>query len=506
MKKIYLTTPIFYVNDSPHIGHAYTMLICDTLAKFFQLDGYEVLFTTGTDEHGMKVEKAANKKQIEPKVFVDKVSKNFVKLSKTLKISNTDFVRTTEERHKKAAKAFWEVLTENNQIYLSDYKGWYSVRDESFFLEKELEKRNNEFYTVDGEKVQWIEEESFFFKLSNWEDELLKYYDNNPEFISPSTRRNEVISFVKSGLKDLSISRTSFGWGIKVEKTSNHIMYVWIDALVNYLTSLNYPEMSEKSFLFWENSSHIIGKDILKFHAVYWPAMLMGAKLPLPKKIFAHGWWTNEGQKISKSIGNVIDPNDMIEKYGLDQLRFFLLREVTLGQDGDFSEQSFKTRINSDLSNNLGNLIQRALKFNNKNFSNKMPFELEKPNKDDLLFEVYNMYEKIKPDMDNYQISKALEKIFTLLNKLNKFMDKSEPWNSFKTNQEVAARDLSILIESFRVIGIILKPYIPDASEKILGFLNIKDESRDFKFIDFKYKLKKGHCINDPEPLFPRYE
>ena len=257
MKKIYLTTPIFYVNDSPHIGHAYTMLICDTLAKFFQLDGYEVLFTTGTDEHGMKVEKAANKKQIEPKVFVDKVSKNFVKLSKTLKISNTDFVRTTEERHKKAAKAFWEVLTENNQIYLSDYKGWYSVRDESFFLEKELEKRNNEFYTVDGEKVQWIEEESFFFKLSNWEDELLKYYDNNPEFISPSTRRNEVISFVKSGLKDLSISRTSFGWGIKVEKTSNHIMYVWIDALVNYLTSLNYPEMSEKSFLFWENSSHV---------------------------------------------------------------------------------------------------------------------------------------------------------------------------------------------------------------------------------------------------------
>ena len=234
--------------------------------------------------------------------------------------------------------------------------------------------------------------------------------------------------------------------------------------------------------------------------------MLMAAKLPLPKKIFAYGWWTNEGQKISKSIGNVIDPNEMIKKYGLDQLRFFLLREVTLGQDGDFSEQSFKTRINSDLSNNLGNLIQRALKFNNKNFSNKMPFELEKPNKDDLLFEVYNMYEKIKPDMDNYQISKAIEKIFTLLNKLNKFMDKSEPWNSFKTNQELAARDLSILIESFRVIGIILKPYIPDASEKILGFLNVKDENRDFKFIDFKYKLKKGHCINDPEPLFPRYE
>jgi len=380
------------------------------------------------------------------------------------------------------------------------------VRDESFYQEKELEKKDDDFFTIDGEKVQWVEEESFFFRLSNWEDQLLEYYDKNPEFIAPNTRRNEVISFVKSGLKDLSISRTSFEWGIKVERASNHIMYVWIDALVNYLTSLNYPNMSENDLFFWKNSSHIIGKDILKFHAVYWPAMLMAAKLPLPKKIFAHGWWTNEGRKISKSIGNVIDPNEMIQKFGLDQLRYFLLREVTLGQDGDFSEHSFKTRINSDLSNNLGNLIQRTLKFNNKNFSNKMPFELEKPNKEDLLFEVYSIYEKIKPDMYNYQISKAIEKIFNLLSKLNKFMDKSEPWNSFKTNPELTAKDLSTLIESFRIMGIILKPYIPDASDKILDFLNINNDNRDFKFIDFKYKLKKGHSINDPEPLFPRYD
>ena len=284
MKKIFITTPIFYVNDSPHIGHAYTTIICDTLAKFYSLDDYRVLFTTGTDEHGLKVEKAAKKNNTDPKVFVDRVSENFVNLAKRLKISNTDFVRTTEERHKQAAKKFWKLLYDNNQIYLSKYKGWYSVRDEAFYQEKELKKENGKFYTFDGEEVQWIEEESFFFRLSEWGDKLLKYFEENPDFILPLSRRNEVINFIKSGLKDLSISRTSFKWGIKVDGFNNHIMYVWIDALVNYLTSINFPNTSKEQFLFWNDCIHIIGKDILKFHAIYWPAMLMAANMPVPKK------------------------------------------------------------------------------------------------------------------------------------------------------------------------------------------------------------------------------
>ena len=506
MKKIFFTTPIFYVNDSPHIGHAYTIIICDTLAKFYNLDEYDVLFTTGTDEHGLKVEKAAKKNNTDPKVFVDKVSQNFLNLSKKLKISNTDFVRTTEERHKKAAKNFWKLLEEKNQIYLSNYKGWYSVRDEAFYKEKELIKEGSKFFTQDGEEVQWIEEESFFFKLSEWDEKLLKYFDENPDFIMPASRKNEVISFVKSGLKDLSISRTSFKWGIKVESTNNHIMYVWIDALVNYLTSIDFPKTTKDQFCFWENCIHIIGKDILKFHAVYWPAMLMAAEIPLPKRIFAHGWWTNEGKKISKSIGNVIDPNAMIEKYGLDQFKYFLLREVTLGQDGDFSEYSFKARINSELSNNLGNLIQRALKFTSKNFKNKMPAEIEVLGKNDLLNEVYDLLPKVKKHMQSLEINKAIDEIVAMLTKLNKFMDLAEPWNSIKINPKKTAYDLSTLIECFRVIGILLQPFIPDASEEILNILNIEKNKRKFKFVNFKYKINKDHCINEPKPLFPRYD
>ena len=318
----------------------------------------------------------------------------------------------------------------------------------------------------------------FFFRLSEWGDKLLKYFEENPDFILPLSRRNEVINFIKSGLKDLSISRTSFKWGIKVDGFNNHIMYVWIDALVNYLTSINFPNTSKEQFLFWNDCIHIIGKDILKFHAIYWPAMLMAANMPVPKKIFAHGWWTNEGKKISKSVGNVIDPHLMIDKYGLDQLKYFLLREVTLGQDGDFSESSFKARINADLSNNLGNLIQRTLKFTGKNFENKMPYQLEEPKKNDLLYETYNLYPNVKKSMQNFQINKAIEEIFFFLTKLNKFMDKSEPWNSLKTNSEKAAKDLSVLIESFRVVGILLQPFIPDASNSILNILNIEKKQK----------------------------
>ena len=506
MSKIYITTPIFYVNDSPHIGHAYTTLICDTLARFNNLEGKEVLFTTGTDEHGSKVEKAANLKGISPTDFVNVVAKNFKDLSTKLELVNTDFIRTTEDRHKISATYFWEKLLENNQIYKGNYKGWYSIKDEAFYQEKELVEDGDGFKTIDGSPVDWIEEESFFFKLSNWEEKLLDFYKDNPNFIQPKSRMNEVQSFVESGLKDLSVSRTSFNWGIQIPN-SKHIMYVWIDALTNYLTSIGYPNINENKLNFWRNCIHIIGKDILKFHAIYWPAMLMAIGHPLPKQIFAHGWWTNEGKKISKSLGNTIDPNKIIAKFGLDQFRYFLLREVTPGNDGDFSENSLINRINSDLSNNLGNLIQRVLKFLNKNFKNSVPFSL----KDEFenytqLAKGYQLIEILRKKITNFEINRCLEEIFFYIDYLNKFMDKSEPWNSFKIDQNKAGKDLSVLIECFRIVGIVLQPFLPNAANKILNMLNIDISLRMFKNLTNEYAVVSQHILNTPQPIFPRYE
>ena len=505
-KKTYITTPIFYVNDLPHIGHAYTSIICDTVARFNKLDGKEILFTTGTDEHGMKVEKAAKIKGEIPQDFVDKVSQNFKNLSETLEIINTDFIRTTEKRHKNSAIYFWNELLKNNQIYKSNYSGWYSVKDESYYQDKELIKTGDVYTTKDGSQVDWIEEESFFFKLSEWQEKLLNFYEENPDFVMPKSRMNEVKSFVKGGLKDLSISRTSFDWGIKVPE-SNHIMYVWIDALTNYLTSIGYPNITDEKMEYWENCIHIIGKDILKFHAIYWPAMLMAINHTLPKTIFAHGWWTNEGKKISKSLGNTIDPNQMIEKFGLDQLRYFLLREVPLGNDGDFSESSLINRINSDLSNNLGNLIQRVVKFINKNFNNSVPNSLrEEADEIKLICQGYEIIITVKKKMKEFQISKCLEDIFFYIDELNKYMDESQPWNSFKIDPKKAGKDLSILIECFRIIGIVLQPFIPNASKKILDILNINNESRGFNNLNSKNILMSNHVLNKPSPIFPRYE
>ena len=366
----YITTPIYYVNDVPHIGHAYTTLACDAMARFKRLDGYQVLFLTGTDEHGQKVENAANDRGLAPKEFTDQVSQNFRDLLPILNVSNDDFIRTTEKRHKVSAQRIWQKLMDNGHIYLDKYSGWYSLRDEAYFTENEL---------IDGKAptgatVEWVEEESYFFDLSAWQEPLLEFYEKNPKFIAPRSRRNEVISFVKSGLRDLSISRTSFNWGISVPNDPKHIMYVWLDALTNYITAAGFPEENIPKYnQFWPADLHMVGKDILRFHAVYWPAFLMAAELELPKRVFAHGWWTNEGEKISKSIGNVIDPIELIQTFGLDQVRYFLLREVPFGNDGDFSQQSMIARINSDLSNDLGNLCQRVLSFVYKNGGQKIP-------------------------------------------------------------------------------------------------------------------------------------
>ena len=505
MKKVFITTPIFYVNDIPHIGHAYTSIVCDVLARFYSLKDYEVKFITGTDEHGLKVEKAANEKKINPQSFVDKISSNFMELTRTLKITNTDFIRTTQNRHKNAVINFWKKLLENNQIYLDNYEGWYSVKDETFYQEKELIKKDGEFFTQDGGEVEWIKEESYFFKLSAWEKKLLDYYEKNPEFILPKSRSNEVISFVKQGLKDLSISRNSFTWGIQVPNNPEHIIYVWIDALTNYLSVLGYPNFDESSDKYWENSIHVIGKDILKFHAIYWPSMLMAAGLNPPKKIFAHGWWTNEGKKISKSLGNTIDPNSLIQKYGLDQLKYFLLREVPLGQDGDFSENAFINRVNADLSNSLGNLVQRTIKFSNKHFKSEFPSEL---NEDSLECEVlkkgYSLIINFEKKMIAFEFHKAIEEIWKFIYKLNQFIDKVEPWATIKKDRNLTALNISILIEALRLIGILIAPIIPESSNNILNILNIDKDKRSFKFYSKKYLIKKGKKINEPKQIFPR--
>ena len=367
----YLTTPIYYVNDKPHIGHAYTTLACDVLARFKRLDGFDVMFLTGTDEHGQKVQKSAEDNGIDPKAFTDEVSQNFRDLTAALNFTNDDFIRTTEPRHYAACQQLWQKLIDNGAIYLGSYAGWYAVRDEAFYAESEIVDGK----APSGAPVEWVEEPSYFFRLSAFEEKLLAHYDANPDFVAPKSRFNEVRSFVSGGLNDLSVSRASFSWGVPVPGDDAHVMYVWLDALTNYMTAAGYaqPDGEASYARRWPADLHMVGKDILRFHAVYWPAFLMAADLPLPKRVFAHGWWTNEGQKISKSLGNVIDPLQIADTYGLDQMRYFLLREVPFGNDGDFSHQAIVHRMNGDLANDLGNLSQRVLSMIFKNCEATMP-------------------------------------------------------------------------------------------------------------------------------------
>ena len=408
----YITTPIYYTNDIPHIGHAYTSIACDIIARYNKLLGNNVFFLTGTDEHGQKVEKAAINSNLKPKEFVDKLSVNFINLIPFLGCEIDDFIRTTEERHIKASQELWKQLEKNNQIYLSNYEGWYSVRDEAFYLENELKKIDGKYVTDNGSPVEWVKEESYFFKLSEWQDKLIDYYEKNPESILPKTRYNEVLSFIKGGLKDLSISRTTFNWGVPVPNNSKHVMYVWIDALCNYLTAIGYPDTNNNNYKKFWPATHIVGKDILRFHAVYWPAFLMAAGIEPPKRIFAHGWWTNEGQKISKSLGNVIDPYEIINEYGLDQIRFFLFREVPFGNDGDFSKKAIANRINADLSNNFGNLVQRISSFAVKNNDSILKPAKNLTNDDqDLINTLQNKFDEYCKFMNNQQIDRAINSV-----------------------------------------------------------------------------------------------
>lgn len=516
-ENFYVTSPIYYVNDVPHIGHAYTSVACDTLARFKRLSGCEVYFLTGTDEHGQKVEKSALARGKNPQEFCDEVSEKFRELATTLQLSNDDFIRTTQERHKISAQKFWEILEKNGAIYKGTYEGWYAVRDEAFYAEDEL--INGKAPT--GAEVEWHKEESYFFKLSAFQEKLLTLYEAVPDFIQPKSRYNEVVSFVKGGLKDLSISRTSFSWGVKVPSSEKHVMYVWLDALANYLSALGFPDENAKLYQnFWVNGAdspiHIVGKDIVRFHAVYWPAFLMAANLNIPHTVYAHGWWTNEGQKISKSVGNVISPIgelEWLESFGIsrevaiDYFRYFLLREVPFGNDGDYSRTSFLARVNSELANNIGNLAQRSLSMIFKNSEGKIvdfsAYEEAAP----LLKSAYLLQENVQNKMASFAFDQAINEIISHASKCNEWLNLKAPWNLKKENKtEEMNLVLSVIAENLRIIAIALQPFCINLAPKILDILQIEKDQRSLNFIDEKHSLKPNHKINEPKAIFPRLE
>ncbi len=505
-KTFYITTPIYYVNDKPHIGHAYTTLACDALARFKRLDGFSVRFLTGTDEHGQKVEKSAMNAGVAPLSFCDGVSQNFRDLAKAMKVTNDDFIRTTEPRHTAATQELWRRLEERGQIYLGGYQGWYSVRDEAFFAESELTKgANGEKLAPTGAPVEWVEEPSYFFRLSDWQEPLLKFYEENPGFIMPAARRNEVLSFVKGGLQDLSISRTSFSWGIPVPGNPDHIMYVWLDALTNYITALGFPDTEADLYKsFWPADVHMVGKDILRFHAVYWPAFLMAAGLEPPKCIFAHGWWTNEGQKISKSLGNVIDPYELIETFGLDQTRYFLLREVPFGSDGDFSRRAITQRKNSELANDYGNLCQRVLSMIAKNCGGKVPTPGAFAEDDDaMLAKASGLIAEVRAAMDAQAFNDALEQIWVVIRSANAYIDRQAPWTLRKTDPARMETVLYVLAEVIRRVAMLTQPFMPDASAVILDQVAVAADKRSFADLDAV--LVAGTPLPAPQGVFPRH-
>ena len=471
----YITTPIYYVNDVPHIGHAYTTLACDVIARFMRLDGRTVMLLTGTDEHGQKVEKSAAAAGDDPQSFCDRVSRNFRDLSPLMNYSNDDFIRTTEPRHIAASQAIWTALMEAGEIYLGVYAGWYSVRDEAFYGEDELVAGPEGRVALSGAPVEWVEEPSYFFRLSAWREPLLEHYEANPGFILPPARRNEVVSFVTGGLKDLSISRTSFKWGVPVPGDDDHIMYVWLDALTNYITAVGYPDTDSEAYRkYWPADVHVVGKDILRFHAVYWPAFLMAAGVEPPKRVFAHGWWTVEGQKMSKSLGNFVSPDDLVEKYGLDQVRYFLMRELPFGNDGNLSHRAIVNRINSDLTNDLGNLVQRVLSMIQQYCSGRIPRPGELEADDGKLLKAYDaLLVAQRGFMERQEIHLALGELWRVIGKANRYVDAMAPWELRKTDEERTATVLFVLAESIRHVAVLCQPFMPDAAGRILDQLAV---------------------------------
>ncbi len=481
------------------MGHAYSSIVADIFARFKRLEGYKVLFLTGTDEHGQKIQKEADKNKKDPKKFCDEISETFRSLTKILNLSNNDFIRTTEARHFKSVNEIWNRLTKSGDIYLDKYSGWYSVSDEAYYDKDEIEEINGKKISkTSGSSVEWVEEESYFFKLSAFQKRLLEHYKKNEDFILPKSRKNEVVKFVEKGLKDLSISRTSFSWGIPVPENKNHIIYVWLDALTNYLSALNFPNIADDKYKsFWPADVHIIGKDILRFHAVYWPAFLIAANLPLPKRVFGHGWILSDDKKMSKSLGNILDPIEVIKDYGIDQLRYYLIKEVSLGNDGSISMENLKNCINNDLANNYGNLCQRVFSFIKKNCNNKIPKKSKLSESDiKLIQNIKNSLPKLVNYINNQNLNEYIKMVVNFSFEANKYFNDSEPWALKTKDPERMNAILHTISEQIKNISILLNPIIPVSTKKVLDTINLSDKDISIEnikkndILDYNLELK----------------
>ncbi|MEL7542790.1 MAG: methionine--tRNA ligase [Pseudomonadota bacterium] len=503
----YLTTAISYPNGAPHIGHAYEALATDSLARFKRLDGFDVFFLTGTDVHGMKMQQTAQAEGIAPGELADKNSAAFREMVAVLNCSHDDFIQTSEPRHAEACQAIWKRMADADDIYLDTYAGWYSVRDEAFYAEDETRLEGDVRVGPQGTPVEWTEEQTYFFRLSKYEGALLELYESRPDFVLPAERRNEVLSFVRGGLQDLSVSRTTFDWGIPVPDAPGHIMYVWVDALTNYLTGVGFPETSSESYQrHWPADLHVIGKDILRFHAVYWPAFLMSAGLELPKRVFAHGFLLNAGEKMSKSAGNVLDPASMVEAYGLDQVRYFFLREVPFGKDGSYSHDAIVNRVNADLANDLGNLAQRSLSMIAKNCDGSVP-EPEAFSAEDeaILAATDALLEGVRADMERQAMHKALEQIWTVVAETNRYFAGQEPWALKKTDPARMGTVLYVTAEVIRQVGILVQPFMPGSAAQLLDLVALDDGARAFDALGVAHRLVAGTALPKPEGVFPRH-
>ena len=509
MSPFYITTAISYPNGEPHIGHAYEALATDALARFQRLAGREVYFLTGTDEHGLKMQQTAAKDGVAVEELAAMNSQRFQDMAAALNCSNDDFIRTSEARHKAASQEIWRRMEANGDIYLDSYAGWYSVRDEAFYDESETKLlEDGTRIGPQGTPVEWTEETTYFFKLSAYQDKLLAHYREHPDFIGPDSRRNEILRFVEGGLRDLSISRTTFDWGIQVPGSDDHIMYVWVDALTNYLTGVGFPDEGAELYQkFWPASVHVIGKDIIRFHAVYWPAFLMSAGLPLPGRVFAHGFLFNQGEKMSKSVGNVVSPQEMIEAYGVDQMRYFFMRDVPFGKDGNYSHEAIVNRVNADLANDLGNLAQRSLSMIFKNCEGvlQVPSQLSAAD-EDILAAVDGLLPEVTVAMEGQQLHKALSLIWQVVGDANKYFASEEPWALKKTDPERMAAVLYVTAEVVRQVAILAQPFIPEGASQLLDALGQEGDARDFNVLGVAGRLADGVTIEKPTPVFPRLE
>ena len=505
--KFYITTAISYPNGPPHVGHAYEALATDAIARFMRLDGYDVRFLTGTDEHGIKMKQTAARAGLEPLALADRNTPLFQKMVAALGCSNDDFIRTTEPRHHRASQEIWRRMQANGDIYKDSYSGWYSVRDEAYYAESETEMRaDNVRYGPQGTPVEWVEEESYFFRLSAYQDRLLAYYAANPDFIGPDERRNEVMSFVKGGLKDLSISRTTFDWGIKVPGDDRHVMYVWVDALTNYITAVGFPDETSPLWHYWPADIHVIGKDIVRFHAVYWPAFLWSAGLAAPKRVYAHGFLFNRGEKMSKSVGNVVDPFSLIDAYGRDQVRYFFLREVPFGQDGNYSHEAIVQRINADLANDLGNLAQRSLSMIARNCDGVVPgMAALTAEEERLLAATDGLLDACRAAMKTQQIHLALNAIWSVVADANRAFAAAAPWALKNSDPVRMGTVLTLAAEVIRQVAILIQPAMPESAAKLLDLLAVPAPARTFAALGPSGRMAAGTKLPPPEPVFPRY-